>query len=142
LSSKIIITNNQRWIVLTILFLLSAYDGNVFAQAESGGASVESATWRFEYDNDIIFNKDNKISCGWSLQKHSAVAGSWEILADVPGFVRYMGKAIPTLAAEGLVYRAGIAIGQVMQTPDDLSRSDLIKDDVPYAGVLTLQAIW
>ena len=103
---------------------------------------VEQATWRFEFDNDVFFNKDNKISSGWSLQKHSAVAESWESLHGVPGFVKYWGKKIPTLQKEGLVYRAGIAIGQVIQTPDDLSRSDLIEDDVPYAGALTLQATW
>jgi len=104
--------------------------------------SVESQTWRFEIDNDIVFNKDNKISNGWSLQKYSAVASSWETLEDVPHFVRNWAKVIPGLTEEGLVYRAGIAIGQIIQTPNDLSRSDLIEDDVPYAGVLTLQATW
>jgi hypothetical protein len=113
----------------------------VLAEA-SDSRSVESATWRFEFDNDVFFNEDNQISSGWSLQKQSAVARSWEALEDVPGFVRRWGKAIPTLTDEGLVYRAGIAIGQVIQTPDDLSRSDLIEDDVPYAGALTLQATW
>jgi len=115
-------------------------DPSSFNTREPDG--VEQATWRFEFDNDVFFNKDNKISSGWSLQKHSAVARSWETLEDVPGFVRRWGKAIPTLTEEGLVYRAGIAIGQVIQTPDDLSRSDLIEDDVPYAGALTLQATW
>lgn len=91
---------------------------------------VEQATWRFEFDNDVFFNKDNKISSGWSLQKHSAVAESWEVLQGVPGFVKRWGKRIPTLTKEDLVDRAGIAIGQVIQTPDDLSRSELIKDDV------------
>ncbi len=90
--------------------------------AAENDPSVESAMWRFEYDNDVFFNKGNRISSGWSLQKHSAVAENWEALEDVPGFVRNWGKAI--------------------QTPDDLSRSDLIKDDVPYAGALTVQAIW
>ena len=104
--------------------------------------SVESGTWRFEYDNDAFFNKDNKISSGWSLQKQSAVAPRWDALEAVPDFVRRWGKVIPSLTKEGLVYRAGIAIGQVIQTPDDLSRLDLIKDDVPYAGALTLQATW
>ena len=115
-------------------------DPSSFNTREPDG--VERATWRFEFDNDVFFNKDNKISSGWSLQRHSAVAGSWETLEDVPGFVRRWGKAIPTLTEEGLVYRAGIAIGQVIQTPDDLSRSDLIEDDVPYAGALTLQGTW
>ena len=132
------ITNQWRRIVPIILFLLCGNIGGALAQA----ASVESATWRFEYDNDVFFNKDNKISSGWSLQKHSAVAGSWEALEAVPGFIRNWGKVIPTLTEDGLVYRAGIAIGQVIQTPDDLSRSDLIEDDVPYAGALTLQATW
>ncbi len=112
------------------------------ASATERPNSVESATWRFEYDNDVFFNKDNKISSGWSLQKQSAVASSWETLDDVPSFVRRWGKQLPTLTKEGLVYRSGIAIGQVIQTPDDLSDHDLIKDDVPYAGALTVQATW
>lgn len=132
--------NNQRRIVLIILFLVCANAGVASELAAADSASVESETWRFEFDNDVFFNKDNKISSGLSLQNHSAVAGSWETLEDVPGFVRRWGKAIPTLTNDGLVYRAGIAIGQVIQTPDDLSRGDLIEDDVPYAGALTLQA--
>ncbi|MBW2121259.1 MAG: lipid A deacylase LpxR family protein [Deltaproteobacteria bacterium] len=103
---------------------------------------VERATYRFEFDNDVFFGKDNKISSAWSLQKHSAAAGGWDTLEDVPGFIRRWGRIIPTLTEKELVCRAGIAIGQVIQTPDDLSRRDLIEDDVPYAGALTLQATW
>jgi len=135
--------SKQQRIIRITLFILCAYAWGESALAGTAGSpSVESATWRFEFDNDVFFNKDNKISSGWSLQKHSAVAVSWEALEAVPGFVRYWGKAIPTLTEDGLVYRAGIAIGQVIQTPEELSRSDLIEDDVPYAGALTLQATW
>ena len=134
--------NNQRQIILIILFLVYVNMGSALAQAGSERTSVEQETWRFEFDNDIFFNKDNKISSGWSVQKHSAVARSWTALEGVPGFVRRWGKEVPTLTAEGLVYRAGIAIGQIIQTPEDLSRNDLIEDDVPYAGALTLQATW
>ena len=140
--SETITINKQQRIILVALSLNLANAAPVLAQSESDSRSVESATWRLEYDNDVFFNKDNKISSGWSLQKHSAVAQSWGAMKDVPGFVRRWGKIIPTLSEEGLVYRAGIAIGQVIQTPGDLSRSDLIEDDVPYAGVLTLQATW
>jgi len=87
------------------------------ASATERSNSVESATWRFEFDNDVFFNKDNKISSDWSLQKQSAVVNSWEKLDDVPGFVRRWGKQIPTLTKEGLVYRSGIAIGQVIKRP-------------------------
>lgn len=130
-------------VVYFIIFAASSVygqDSSSFNIEETYG--LERATWQFEFDNDVFFNKDNKLSSGWSLQKHSAVAGSWEGLEGVPGFVKRLGKNIPTLTAEKLFYRAGIAIGQVIQTPDDLSRSDLITDDVPYAGVLSLQATW
>jgi hypothetical protein len=103
---------------------------------------VERAAWRVEFANDFFFKKDNQISSSWSLQKHSAVAGNWEISEDVPEFVKRWGRKIPTLAEEGLVCRAGIAIDQVIQTPNDGSRSDLIKDDVPYVGALTMHATW
>ena len=126
-------------LALVPLFLMGQIG---LAPAEEKSNSVESATWRVEFDNDVFFNKDNKISSGWSLQKQSAVANSWEALEEVPDFVRRWGKRIPTLTKKGLVYRSGIAIGQVIQTPDDLLRYDLIKDDVPYAGALTLQASW
>jgi len=132
----------KKNVVVSGLLILAVALWSTPAPGESNKPSVESATWRFEFDNDIFFNEDNKISSGVSLQKQSAVAESWETLANVPDFVRRWGKAIPTLNDDGLVYRGGIAIGQVIQTPDDLSRRDLIEDDVPYVGALTLQATW
>lgn len=33
----------------------------------------------------------------------------------------------------------GFAIGQVIQTPDDLTNPNPIPNDVPYAGLLTAQ---
>jgi len=137
---EIILGCKRSRFVAGLLFYCLAL-GNALPTS-ANDTSVESATWRFEFDNDIVFNKDNKISSGWSLQKYSAVASSWETLEDVPHFVRNWAKVIPGLKEEGLVYRAGIAIGQIIQTPNDLSRSDLIENDVPYVGALTLQATW
>ncbi|MBE9550812.1 MAG: lipid A deacylase LpxR family protein [Proteobacteria bacterium] len=102
----------------------------------------EKGSYRFELDNDFLFGKDSGLTSGWSLQKHTPVAESWSKLEGAPGFVGRWGARIPTLSADGLFKRAGIAIGQIMQTPSDLSRKDLIVDDVPYAGALTLQATW
>lgn len=138
---KIIISKWQRTIQLT-LFILCANGWETTVLASADNTSVESSSWRLELDNDIYFSKDDNISSGWSLQKYSAVAQSWDTLEHVPEFVRHWGKAIPTLTEDGLIYRVGIAFGQIIQTPKDLSRSDLIKDDVPYAGALTLQTTW
>ncbi len=137
-----IIMNNKFSTILTILFTIFANAKYSTVLAEPDSKSVESMTWQFEYDNDFFFKKDNKISGGWSLQKSSAIAHSWDQLEGVPDLIKAYGESIPTLTKEGLVYRAGISIGQLVQTPTDLSRSDLIVDDVPYAGALTLQASW
>jgi len=126
--------NKLRQIVLGILF--SFYVG--LAQAKPEGVSVESATWRFEFDNDVFFGKDNQISSGLSLQRHSAVAKNWDAL----GGIGRWGRVFPTLTKEGLVYRSGMAATQVVQTPEDLTRSDIIEDDVPYAGALTFHSSW
>lgn len=134
--------NNKLYAFLTILFVLYSNSKYSTALAASEINSVESMTWQFEHDNDFFFKKDNKISGGWSLQKSSELARSWDQLKDVPEFVKAFGKSFPTLTKEGLFYRTGIAIGQIIQTPSDLSRSDLITDDVPYAAALTLQASW
>jgi len=135
----------EIFLFIVVAFFLAG--GLVYGQSPSFPnaqqvADKEQATWRFEFDNDIFFKSDNNFSSGLSLQRHSASAVSWETLTDTPKFVSRLGKRIPTLTGKGLVYRAGVAIGQVIQTPDDLSRRDLIKEDVPYAGVLTLQASW
>ncbi|OEU74414.1 MAG: hypothetical protein BA864_02460 [Desulfuromonadales bacterium C00003093] len=134
--------NSWRIVVLIIFFLVCTNVRGTLAMATANSTSVESATYRFEFDNDGFFKKDNKISSGLSLQKHSAVAESWETLEDVPEFVKRWGTKLPTLTKDGLACRVGLAIGQVIQTPDDLSRSDLIEEDVPYAGALTLQTTW
>ncbi|MDF7801057.1 lipid A deacylase LpxR family protein [Pontiellaceae bacterium B1224] len=133
--------NIQRQIVMGISFLMYCGVGEAGAETETNNVSVESATWQFEFDNDIFFRKDNKISSGWAFQRHSAVAESWNAL-HIPRFAQRVGAAIPTLTKEGLVYRMSIAVGQVLQTPDDLTRTDLIEDDVPYAGALTMQSSW
>ena len=105
-------------------------------------AFVEQKTWRFEYDNDFFFDKDDKISSGLSLQWHAAVAESWDGLRGVPCIFKRIGSAIPTLTKEDLSFRFGMGVGQVIQTPSDLERRDLIEEDVPYAGVLALQLNW
>ncbi len=51
---------------------------------------IERVTWRVEFANDCFFKKDNQVSNGWSLQKHSAVATDWGTMEDVPDFVKYL----------------------------------------------------
>ena len=129
------------------LYLLVTIGGPVSAQDSSSIfpeflQGLEKGTYRFQFDNDVYFGKDNGYTGGWSLQKHTPISESWSSLQGAPGFIGRWGEKIPMLNVDGMLKRAGIAIGQITQTPSDLSRTDLILDDVPYAGALTVQATW
>lgn len=102
-------------------------------------ASLQKAFWRFEFDNDYFLNKDNKLSDGIALQWHSATVSNWRERDDL---LARIGAQIPGLSAPGLYDRSGLGIGQMIQTPGDLSRTSLNRQDVPYAAALTMQASW
>jgi hypothetical protein len=82
--------------------------GPVCSQAASPSGAYQStgadrATYRFEFINDFFFGTDQEISGFWSLQNHTAVAGSWDKLKTVLDVVKRFGAAIPTLTADGRV---------------------------------------
>jgi hypothetical protein len=102
----------------------------------------EAAKYRFEFDNDVLFDSDNLFSNGWSFQIHTPVADSWSTLEGPIESVKKIGAWLPSLTAEGHKYRVSFSIGQIIQTPEDIENPDLITDDVPYAGLLTIKGSW
>ncbi|MFW5699263.1 MAG: lipid A-modifier LpxR family protein, partial [Planctomycetota bacterium] len=107
--------------------------------AENGPAAP--AVWRFEFDNDLIFNTDDQLSAGWSIQRHSPAAADWSSV-HAPRWLAGLGERIPGLNRTDHVKRVGIGIGQVIQTPEDLERESYIPDDVPYAASLGVFFSW
>ena len=120
--------------------LLYAEDPTAFHASQLEDAERER--WRFEFDNDVFFNRDGNLSNSWSVQKHSAIAAAWENLDNMPKFACLTGNHIPTLKGKGLAHRFGLSITQTIQTPNDIGPKHLIKNDVPYAGILILQGSW
>ena len=100
--------------------------------AESKHGTVDSnIDWaaggvRIEYDNDLLVNSDNKFTNGVSIQWHSRIAGSWDEIG-APGWLKF-GRFLPGMRSSNSYNRLGLAIGQNMQTPNDLSATDLIVD--------------
>ncbi|GAB6162483.1 hypothetical protein JCM12298_16420 [Desulfothermus naphthae] len=88
----------------------------------------------FEFLNDAFFREDNKISSSWAIHFHSKIVHAWEEFGKwgykLDGIERYLG------GTKDLYHRISFSLGQIIQTPDDLDRSDLIEADVPYAGIL------
>ncbi len=98
-------------------------------------------TFRFEIDNDSIWNNDSNFSNGWSVQYHTKRYSSWDS-SDAPAFYKWVGLNIPGLDDSGKIVRYTHSIGQNMITPGDITNPNPPIGDVPYAGTLTYTAAW
>ena len=128
--------------IAPVLCLIGASLCFADAEHDSAESNIDWAAGgiRIEYDNDLLVNSDNKFTNGLSLQWHSRLAESWEDV-KVPKWLKF-GQYLPGMKAPQLYNRIGLAIGQNMQTPNDLAATELIVDDVPYAGSLGLELNW
>ena len=109
---------------------------------ESSEPSAGAVLWRYEFDNDILAGSDDFFSAGWSLQRHGPDLASWDD-QRMTGLSRWIGKSVPGISgADGLRVHKGIGVVQIMQTPEDLSQTELIEDDIPYAGALGVANSW
>ena len=102
----------------------------------------DAAKYRFEMDNDIFFGSDNQFSNGWGFRIFSARAQDWDTLDGPPAWILEFGKHFPGLDGKHLNARTGFAVGQIINTPSDIERTDLIDNDVPYVGLLAGQMSW
>jgi hypothetical protein len=147
------------WLAAAVLVLAScavpvgALAGeNVFApspeQPEGGDFAGRQAptpdfvTWRFTWDNDVVVDSDNEFTNGLTLQVHGAPSATWADAGGTPAFGKSMARWFLPDRRQDLLFREGWSAGQSLQTPDDLTRKDLIVDDVPYAAALAVQNTW
>ncbi len=104
--------------------------------------SAGPVLWRFEFDNDFFGGSDDFFTAGWSIQRHGPAVASWDELG-LSKPARWIADFVPGISGgKGLSVRRGMAFGQIIQTPGDLSQTALIEDDLPYAGVLGVANSW
>lgn len=141
-------TTTGRMMAAVLVLAACAFPAGALAAEEDPNASAEQhpaegvATWRLVWDNDAVLSSDNQYSNGWSLQVHGRPAESWDMARGTPAFGKAMARWFLPDHRDGLYFREGWAVGQLIQTPDDIGREDLIEDDVPYAAVLAAQNSW
>jgi hypothetical protein len=114
-------------------------DYHKFFPGNSQRHLTEAGKYRFELDNDVLVDSDNGFSNGWSFQMHSPIADSWDKIQGAAPHTKALAAWLPGLSGDGLNYRMSVAIGQIIQTPDDIDDPNPIPNDVPYAGILTGQ---
>ncbi len=130
-----------RWLGKSLaLFLLFVLSGHVaLAQEEPRDKSV---LWHFGFDNDLFTGSDDFFTAGWDIQRHSPAVDSWDKL-NLSKPSRWIADFVPGVSgADGRRVRKGFGVSQIIQTPEDLSQTALIEDDVPYAGVLGFANSW
>jgi hypothetical protein len=99
-------------------------------------------TWRFSFDNDVVFGSDNQFTNGWVIQKHGSIGETWEEGRGTLAVGKPIARWFLPDKKEDRFYREGFGIGQVMQTPDELEIETFQQDDVPYAGILFSEHNW
>jgi len=112
---------------LASLLSLSILSFPAFAAQQSEDAFRYCETFTFQIENDEVGGSDRHYTSGNKL----SCAGS------MPGIVK---RQLQPLVPDGMEGRFGLSygLGHNFYTPDDLSETDLIEDDHPYAGWLYL----
>lgn len=132
----------MKCIVPTLCFMLTVC---CVADAGADRFNLESpyntGIWRFEINNDFMFNSDSNFTNGWSLQYHTRSYASWEE-SRAYDVVKWVGQNLPTMSDEGSMVRYGQAIGQNLITPGDITNPNPPPDDLPYAATLHYTLNW
>lgn len=113
--------------------LLLAAPGLASGQADD---SHNGHIFQLELANDVVLSSDNQFTNGVGFHLHSPLSRDPDDAGGTPAFGQSLAR--PFLPArDDLHYRETWVLGQIIQTPDDIETSNLILNDVPYAGALT-----
>jgi lipid A 3-O-deacylase len=99
--------------------------------------------YNFYYENDLINGTDNNYTNGLKVSWVSANLESYVEDPCLPLWIRKLNGWSNWLQPGDFTSRNMVVTGgQAIYTPRDLTRTDLIKDDRPYAGWLYLGLAW
>lgn len=117
--------------VITYTILCSgafAQENVTSAYAEYNGAFV------FYLENDVFNNTDRYYTNGVKLLWISGDLNNYSEDKRLPAWSRDKIESLPVVNKEKTIKNIALSFGQNIYTPMDISRSDLIEDDRPYAG--------
>lgn len=119
----------MRWSVTRLLLLLLMAGGA--HAADDGRVNWFTVT----LENDVFVGEDNGYTNGFALSW--AHAGFTEFSPDnMPPWLHYLSKSLYISTMPGKQRAVSYMIGQLMQTPSDITIPTLIENEAPYAGLL------
>lgn len=128
---------------LTVLVLISFLClglSDQSAYADDNPMNGPSKSWTFStyFENDLFVGTDQSYTNGVKLSWISPDLTKYTQSGALPKWSLPIVDLIPFIHKPGLMRNVAVSIGQMMYTPGDISRFDLIEDDRPYAGWLYL----
>ncbi|MGD9598191.1 MAG: lipid A deacylase LpxR family protein [Steroidobacteraceae bacterium] len=134
-------------------FAIGQAGESVPSSGEDPCTTAESLHWRggtVRFENDLLTGTDRNYTNGVSLALVSRdIEGRLrpECLPPPLGlYTRFLGRLDPGFrrgtAAASTAQNVVVRVGQAMYTPADESRTDLIENDRPYAGLSHLGLAW
>ena len=127
-SIKVAGTLHSR-IALCLLLAVVSGSGRAWGQDPE-------APWTFSayFENDLFADSDRNYTNGVKVSWVSS--DITKFIARSRGWLRPVVNRLPFIHGKDRTKNFGLSIGQNIYTPDDISRTDLIADDRPYAGWL------
>lgn len=125
-----------RSLLAAALVLCSA---NAFARDYCNEPTDLPPTVNFRVDNDLFGNQDQGYSNGVMLTLVSPNLKDYTGDPCLPRLARWINRHLEALTPQGFEQQnMVVGFGHAIFTPQDPTRSDVIEDDRPYAGVLLM----
>lgn len=127
----------QRSLSLLQVALLSPLSPIALAAPSETGSELESpAVWVFHFENDYFGGTDRNYTNGVYFRYISPDLNSFEDSRGLPGkWGGWLDKA-PRIENTNKTLNWSWGVGQLMMTPEDLSATERLPDQRPYAGWL------
>lgn len=109
-----------------------------------GGGAVSAGeragTFSVVFENDLFGDTDAQYTNGLQIGWISPDLSEYRDSRRLPRWAVPLVARLPFINAPGLQRNVAFHLGQKMFTPNDIERTDLIRDDRPYAGWLYVGA--
>ena len=120
--------------ILVLLFCPAAFGNDELPRKDT------SWTLRFTLENDLFANTDENYTNGIKLTWISPDLTASRDNNELPAWGSSIIDLMPLSDAPAIQRNVGFALGQKIFTPRDIERTDLIRNDRPYAAWLYLSA--
>ena len=130
---------NKKLMMVCLAGFFLLFSSRVSAEEEK---RIEETSWTFSFyfENDLFADTDQNYTNGVKLTWISPDLTRYAESKQLPEWGLKIVRCLPFINEPGFQRNVSFSLGQNMYTPQDISRSDLIKDDRPYGGWLYLGA--